>query len=211
MLKKYKHIAFDLDGTLVHTLPEYRHKIVPEVVSQLGGTVDNIRSVDKFWFEAGRDTTIQNEFHIEPDRFWQLFRTMDSTEKRSAHTQAYADVEKTFHKLKDSGKIISIITGAPHYIAKMEIEKLNGAPHDFYLSIFDNNFAEKPDPESFFHVLKKLNVNPAETVYIGNSNEDAYYAKNAGVDFIYLERQKHDFNLKDYSIEIIHSLDELFL
>ena len=55
MLKKYKHIAFDLDGTLVHTVPEYRYKIVPEVVSQLGGTIDSVHSIDKFWFEGGRD------------------------------------------------------------------------------------------------------------------------------------------------------------
>ena len=92
----------------------------------------------------------------------------------------------------------------------MEIEKLNGAPHDFYLSIFDNGFGGKPNPESLFHVLKKLNMGLDETVYIGNSSEDAYYAKNAGVDFIYLERKEHEFDLKDYAIATINSLDELF-
>jgi len=209
MLRKYKHISFDLDGTLVHTVPEYRHKIVREVVNQLGGIIDNIQSIDKLWFEPDRNTTIQNEFHVNPDEFWNLFRTMDSPEKRSAHTHAYDDAERTFHKLKTADKIISIITGAPHYIAQMEIGKLNGAPHDFYLSLCDK-FSDKPNPESLLHVLEKLSIDPNETVYIGNSSEDAYYAKNAGVDFIYLERKKHDFDLKDYAVAIIHSLDELF-
>ena len=210
MLRKYKHISFDLDGTLVHTIPEYRHRIVPEVVKQLGGTIDDVRSIDKFWFETDRSTTIQNEFHIKPEKFWDLFRIMDSPEKRSAHTRSYDDAERTFHKLKNSNKTISIITGSPHHIAEMEIKKMNGAPHDFYLSIFDNKFAEKPNPESLLHVLKKLNIDPNETVYIGNSSEDAHYAKNAGVDFIYLERKEHNFDLKDYAVAIIHSLDELF-
>lgn len=33
ILQEYKHISFDLDGTLVHTLAAYRHKIVPDVVN----------------------------------------------------------------------------------------------------------------------------------------------------------------------------------
>jgi phosphoglycolate phosphatase len=211
MLKKYKHIAFDLDGTLVHTVSEYRHKVVPEVVARLGGTISSPHAVDRFWFEAGRDKIIRNEFSLEPEKFWKLFRTIDAPEKRAAHTHAYDDAERTLRKLKDSDKIISIITGAPHFIAQMEIAKLNGAPHDFYFSITDNKeFIEKPDPKSFLYVLQKLSLNPSETVYVGNSNEDAQYAKNAGVDFIYLERKEHEFDLKNYAITTINSLDELF-
>ena len=46
--------------------------------------------------------------------------------------------------------------------------------------------------------------------YIGNSNEDAYYSKNAGVEFIYLERKEHEFDLKDYAITTIQTLEDLF-
>lgn len=210
MLKKYKHISFDLDGTLVHTIPEYRHKIVPEVVSQLGGTIKDVLLIDRFWFEPDRNKLIQDEFGIQPDKFWELFRIMDHSENRSANTRAYDDAERTLRKLKNDNKTISIITGSPHHIAEMEIKKMNGAPHDFYLSILDKKFIEKPDPNSLDYVLKKLSINPNETVYIGNSSEDAYYAKNAGVDFIYLERKEHNFDLKDYAVAIINSLDELF-
>ena len=76
--------------------------------------------------------------------------------------------------------------------------------------LWGGGYKEKPDPKSFYFVLKKLAVDQEETLYIGNSNEDAYYAKNAGVDFIYLERKEHKFDLKDYAITTIHSLDELF-
>lgn len=211
MLKKYKHISFDLDGTLVHTIPEYRHKIVPEIVAQLGGIIKEPKSVDRFWFESGRNKIIQNEFGLQPEKFWDLFRIVDSAEKRAAHTHAYEDSERTLHQLKKIGKKISILTGAPHHIAEMEIKKLNGAPYDFYLSILDNDFTEKPDSKSFNHALDKLGMKPSETIYIGNSNEDAYYAKNAGVDFIYLERKEHKFDLKDYAIATINKLDELFV
>jgi phosphoglycolate phosphatase len=210
MIERYRHISFDLDGTLVHTVPEYRHKIVPEIVETLKGSIKEDRSIDKFWFESGRDKIIKNEFNLEPGIFWKLFREIDTPEKRSKHTTAYPEAEKAIKKIKESGKIVSIITGAPAWIAEMEIEKLNDIGHDYYLSIHGGGFKSKPDPKSFFYVLDKLSLKPKETLYIGNSNEDAYYAKSAGVDFLYLERKEHKFDLSDYSIGKIHSLDELF-
>lgn len=210
MLTKYKHISFDLDGTLVHTIPEYRHKIVPIVVEQLGGNIKDEFAIDRFWFEAGRDEIIKNSFNTDPVKFWELFRKIDSPEERSTHTKPYDDSEITLRRLKEMGKVISIITGAPHYVAQVEIEKFNGAPHDFYLSITEHKFNEKPCPKSFYYVLEQLAIHPHETLYVGNSNEDAYYAKNASVDFLYLERKEHQFDLKDYAIATIHSLDELF-
>lgn len=209
-LDKYRHIAFDLDGTLVHTVPEYRHRVVPMVVSALGGTVRDTRAVDRFWFESGRDEIIKNEFGLAPAAFWTLFRATDSAAERTLATVAYADAERALRRLKEMDKVISIITGAPHWIARMEIAKLNGAPHDFYLSITSSKFSEKPNPTSLYYALGELAVEPRETLYIGNSNEDAYYAKNAGVDFMYLERKEHQFDLKDYAVSTIRSLDELF-
>ena len=210
MLEKYKHISFDLDGTLVHTMPEYRHKIVPEVVKELGGVIQNKFSIDKFWFESGRDEVVKNDFKLEPLLFWKLFHKKDSAASRSQHTRAYEDAEAALRRIKEMGKLVSIITGAPDWIFRMEIQKLNGAPCDLYLSIHHEKFNPKPDPESFFHALKKLTIQPNETVYVGNSNEDAYFAKNAGVDFIYLERKEHQFDLRDHAITTIHSLSELF-
>lgn len=210
VLERYKHISFDLDGTLVHTTPEYRHRVVPAVVRELGGVVKEKHHIDHFWFEPGRDTTIREYFNLEPERFWKLFHKMDAPEERSLHTRAYDDAEPAIRGLKSSGKIVSIITGSPDWIAQMEIGKLNNAPYDFYLAISYGGFDQKPDPKSFHFVLDKLKTSPKETLYIGNSNEDAYFAKNAGVDFLYLERKEHPFDLKDYAIGTIHSLEEMF-
>ncbi|MEK9148083.1 MAG: HAD-IA family hydrolase [Patescibacteria group bacterium] len=211
MLARYRHISFDLDGTLVHTVPEYRYAIVPKVVHELGGAIKEERAIDRFWFEASRDEVIRREFKVEPASFWHLFRILDTSEQRSRHTRAYDDAELTLRKLKAMGKITSVITGAPHWIADMEVQKLNGAPLDMHFSITDSQFNGKPDPASFHFILKKLNVSPRETLYVGNSNEDAYYARNAGADFLYLQRKEHQFNLRDYAVGTIDSLDHLFM
>ena len=210
MIKRYKHISFDLDGTLVYTLPEYRNKVVSGTVKELGGKVKSDNSVNRFWFETGRNRIIKNEFNLDPSVFWPVFRRNDKAEERSRFTNAYQDVESGFKKLKKHNKFISIITGAPDRVADFEIKKLNGVPYDFYLSIFDKGYKEKPDPESFHFVLEKMKIKPRETLYIGNSNEDALYAKNTGADFVHLERGEHILDLKEHSLAVINSLDELF-
>jgi HAD superfamily hydrolase (TIGR01549 family) len=210
MIKKYKHISFDLDGTLVHTLPEYRYRVIPAVIEAIGGKVPKKRDIDRFWFENARDEIICNDFGVEPAAFWEHFRVMDDPAERSLHTDAYPDSEKAIREIKKRGKKISIITNAPHNIAEFEIKKLNGIPLDYYLSIYDKGFKGKPSPEAFHFVLGELGVKPRETIYIGNSHEDGYFAKNAGVDFIYLERRQHEFDSKDWVARTIHSLEELF-
>jgi len=69
---------------------------------------------------------------------------------------------------------------------------------------------KKPNPAGFLFVLENLKMKPKNTVYIGNSSEDAYFAQKTGADFIYLERKEHEFNLEKEAIATIQSLDELF-
>lgn len=209
MLRKYRHISFDLDGTLVHTVPEYPHKIISSVVSKLGGEIPGKHLINEFWFGAGRNEIIVNQFGLKIEDFWKIFDEIDTQQSRHNHTKAYNDSEPSLRKLKEMDKIISIITGAPEWIAEIEIKKLNGAPHDFYFSI-GRGETEKPNPESLLNALRKLGIAPQETVYIGNSNEDALYAKNAGVDFIYIDRGEHEFEIGNNAIATIKSLEELF-
>lgn len=209
-LSRYRHFSFDLDGTLVHTVPAYRYKIVPLVIQRAAGTVLlSHRAIDRFWFESGRDKIIAEEFGVHPDDFWFHFRALDTADERSSHTHAYPDSEAIIRHLKTQGKLVSIVTGAPQWIAEMEIAKMNGVPLDFFLSLAWNKFGHKPNPAGLQHTLETMNTDPAETVYIGNSNEDAQFAHNAGVDFIYLERKEHDFRQEDNAIATISSLTEL--
>jgi phosphoglycolate phosphatase-like HAD superfamily hydrolase len=197
LIDKYNHISFDLDGTLIHTTPEYIHKIVPAVVNKLGGKITDKYHIDRFWFEHNRDRMILGHFNVEPAAFWKVFWAADTTEKRIKYIKPYNDSERTIRKLKELGKLVSIITGAPKQLADLEIGKLNGAKIDLCLSL---NYTEepkaKPDPSGLNIVIDKIKSTKKETLYIGNSSEDALFAKNAGVDFVHIERNEHKFDLR---------------
>jgi len=212
LIDKYKHISFDLDGTLAHTAPEYRYKIVPATISQLGGSIKDKYHIDRFWFEHDRDNIIQECFNLDPEVFWAVFKKLDTAESRNPHARAYNDAEPAIRKLKEFGKTISIITGSPPWIAEMEISKLNGAPYNTQLSLgCSDEIKMKPEPHGLIYIMKKMSVMANETLYIGNSKEDAMFAKNAGVDFIHIERDEHPFDLKEYAVATITSLSELFV
>jgi len=52
LINNYTLLVFDLDGTLVHTTPEYRYFIVPKVLEKMGKDTAKISlgEIDKFWF-----------------------------------------------------------------------------------------------------------------------------------------------------------------
>lgn len=210
LLEKYAHYSFDLDGTLVVTTKKYRCNLLKKVVEKLGGEIKSAHIIDKFWFDARREEVIKKEFKVDVEKFWEFFVKWDIPEERSKHTFPYRDAEPALKKLKNAGKITSVITGSPHAVAQMEIKKLNGVSCDFYLPLHGSVFNPKPDPASLRFVIRKTSTLTKNTLYIGNSNDDAYYAKNAGVSFVYLERKEYVFNLESYAIAKISSLEELF-
>ena len=120
-----------------------------------------------------------------------LFRS--KLEERAKFTHVYDDVWESLKKLKKMGKILAITTGAPKKLAEMEIGLLPENLFTKITAITSTRYKSKPHPESLLGCLKFCKIKPQDAVYIGNSNEDAKYAKAANVDFIYLERREHEF------------------
>jgi FMN phosphatase YigB (HAD superfamily) len=84
MIKKYKHISFDLDETLVHTLPEYRYELGGEVVDKLGGKpIEDLRAIDQFWLEADRDEIIKKRLVLLRKNFGIFLRKQTCRKKDS--------------------------------------------------------------------------------------------------------------------------------
>lgn len=209
MIDHYKHISFDLDGTLVHTAAVYRHEIIPPLIERLGGTLRSRDAINRFWFEGNRAAIIQEEFGLDPKTFWSAFHEIDVPEARGAHTNAYEDSHRVLGALKELGKTVSIITGASTPLAEIEINKLPREHVDFYTTTWSAGFPHKPEPDSMIHTLEKLGMRPEETIYIGNSDEDAAFAKRAGVDFILIDRSEHVMPPMDPHPKTIASLLEL--
>jgi phosphoglycolate phosphatase len=65
------------------------------------------------------------------------------------------------------------------------ILRLNGLDTSFSVIVGADDVANgKPDPEGILLAIRKLGVDPASAVYVGDHCVDAMAAKNAGVPFV---------------------------
>src|SRR3989338_4086879 len=108
---KYESVIFDLDGTLVHSLPEHRYTLVGKVLREFGvkGTDEDI---DRFWFEGCRDKIVTDSFGVPLENFWHVYKKYDTIGLREKLTKPYTDVD-FIQEIKKAGLKVGIVTGAP--------------------------------------------------------------------------------------------------
>ena len=203
----YKAVIFDLDGTLVHTTPEYRYQIVGQTLKDLGTTSSDY-NIDRFWFESRRDSIIKEHFGLEPELFWKNYYTHDTIELRKQFTKLYDDVD-FIQELRQNSYKTGIVTGAPVHIAFLEIGMLGKENFDAVIIAHTlNGIKPKPHPHGLEECLNLLGVQKNEAIYVGNADEDVATARNAQVFDVLLVRGEHEFPDINPSLRI-HSLYDL--
>ena len=186
-----KALIFDLDGTLVYTLPSFKYEVMVKTLSELGMNVFRKDEIDEFWYGTDRDKIIEKYFRVEPQRFWEIFSKYNKPERRVEYTEVYEDVH-VLRSLKEKYKLkLGIITSNPYPIAKKEVELLEREGIEFDSIVTPNYPEEKPKPNAKLveRCLKELGVEKKDVLLVGNGEEDWLLAKNAGIAFILIERE----------------------
>lgn len=186
----YEGIMFDLDGTLVHTEPEYRYTLVGQTLHTFDRTATEFE-IDTFWFRGGRDKFVRNVFGVDVDKFWARFRELDTVEIRAQHTKLYDDIS-FLQELRDHGKKVGIVTAAPSHVAELELA-LIGDVDDVVLASESNGILPKPSPDGIYKCLDLLGLKTAP--FVGNSDEDVGAAEAAQVPDILIDRGEYDFGI----------------
>jgi phosphoglycolate phosphatase-like HAD superfamily hydrolase len=179
---------YDLDGTLVRSLPIHRYTVVGKTIKDLGG-LTSPAGIDRFWYETHRNTIIRVVFCVDPEDFWRIYRKHDQIEIRRQHTKPYEDIS-ALKEIKKQGIVQGIVTGAPPHIASLKLDML---PKGVFGSIvIANGLVEgmrvKPDPMGIELCMKELGLDKSETEYVGNGEEDILAARNAGVGEVLIDR-----------------------
>jgi phosphoglycolate phosphatase len=97
------------------------------------------------------------------------------------HTRLYPDVEAGLIALRDAGLALACVTNKPHRFATQLLE------HHGLLRYFgvvlggDSVAAKKPDPLPMLTACQALGVSPQEAVAIGDSQNDAFAGRAAGM------------------------------
>lgn len=183
MKKKYKLIIFDLDGTLIDSMP-YHFKAFKKTLTENGVNI--------------KDATLRKFMGVSTKEIFQEIKkkhnfpgtVKDVREERRYHyfkslknkNIIFPGIEKTLKELKKEYKL-AIATGSSRVTARYSTNKNFQELFDVIITLNDVKKG-KPSPDQILLAAKKTKTKLSECLMVGDSIYDLISAKRAGVDSV---------------------------
>jgi pyrophosphatase PpaX len=171
-------VLFDLDGTLVDT--------VPFILAAVRHTFEEQprRPTDAEWI-AGIGTPLRTQllqFAASPEQAEQLFERYRAywIEHHDAATALFPGAAETVRALKAAGHPIGVVTAKIEAGAERTLRHVGLRDQVDLIVAADTVEKSKPDPMPVRHALEQLDRAPAEAVMIGDSPHDLAAGRGAG-------------------------------
>ena len=181
----YKAVLFDLDGTLLDTLDDLTAS-VNYAMGQMNWPPRDKKEVRRFLGNGiKRLMELCSPSGISLEEFDKAFKLFKShyDEHNQDTTKPYDGVIELMEKLKQHDIKMAIVSNKVASAVAMLWEKyFNGLAQ---IAIGDEpGLDRKPAPDSCELALKRLGIEKADAVYVGDSEVDIATAKNTGVNCI---------------------------
>lgn len=185
-LANIRGVIIDLDGTMVHTAPDFQVAI-NLMRDEFNLAPLSIETVIEF-VGKGSEHLIQNILHVGFDeetakKYFEL-----ALERYQHHyfningnfSHVYAGVVEGLSKMREMGLRLACVTNKPHRFAVTLLEKTG--LYDYFEIIYggDSFARKKPDPLPMLTVCRDFSLEPAQVLAIGDSSNDAQAARAAG-------------------------------
>lgn len=190
MLTDVNAVLFDLDGTLVNTIPLifecYRHTLethlpgleIPRrvIIGNLGRSLDDI--LRDFAAAGGApDPDALSREMLETYRSFQR-------DHLDALIQPYDGMRETLAGLRERGVTLGLVTSKVEWAARLSYQRY-GLGEFLSVRVFhDDTALHKPDPEPLLFAAAKAGLLPARTAYVGDSVHDMAAGRAAGMKTI---------------------------
>lgn len=174
---KFRAVIFDLDGTLLDTIPLIRQTFI-KVFHDLSIPWGNGEVLKTIGLPLREVAEVYAPERVE--EFMSLYAEFQSTRYREL-TRVFPGTIETLGALKINGYRTAVVTSKrrPPALAGMSLTGI-----DRYIEVavtVDDVSRPKPDPESVVRALDLLNTSPRDSLYVGDSWYDIQAGKQAGV------------------------------
>ncbi len=187
MLTRVDAVLFDLDGTLVDTIPLilacYQHTLATHVpgydpgrkaiIANLGRSLDDI--LFDFAAAAGAaDPAAESRAMLATYRAFQR-------EHLNRLIRPYEGMREALEGLRARGVTVGVVTSKVEWAARETYEHY-GLGEFLSIAVFhDDTERHKPDPQPLLHAAAKGGLDVARTVYVGDAVHDMAAGKAAGM------------------------------
>lgn len=205
-ISKFKYVIFDFDMTLVDTEPGsiYSYK---KAIQKAGGEFSEnhigiymSEFLDKTYERITNPLISESEFEEE---FY-----VHSHKKMAVMSRLFPEVKCVLEELSKS-HLLAIVTNKDSFCVNQIIEyhKIDSNLFRCIISC-DEVSKRKPDPQGLELCMKALGARPSECVYVGDSNNDLIFARNANVKGIRVVRNQDCSQNDDFVCDLTALLVE---
>ncbi len=172
-----KLVIFDLDQTLINTLPRF-HRVFNETLTHFGE-----REVDWDTFIKDYSNDVLNRhFNVSAEEFWKYF--LSNYVHRDDEDRVIDGAVEVLKYLKDEGKYIVITTGriVPVETVREELKKFGLLEFvDRIYTRYDHYEDGKRRTEIIRNAMKEFKASEKETVFVGDYWPDMISGREVGV------------------------------
>ncbi|WP_417614124.1 phosphoglycolate phosphatase [Oceanisphaera sp.] len=186
-LSQVQLIQFDLDGTLIDSVPQLGQAVNQMLVESGHPPADE--QLVRHWVGNGADMLVQRALThalgrgpnaAEQQAARQLFDA--AYEGVATHeTVLYPGATDTIRQLYQAGKTLALVTNKPYRFVP-GILAATGLDEYFSLVLGGDSLEQKkPHPAPLLHVCTTLDIAPTNSIMVGDSENDVLSAKAAGM------------------------------
>ncbi|RMV81193.1 Phosphoglycolate phosphatase [Pseudomonas amygdali pv. sesami] len=182
-----KLIMFDLDGTLVDSVPDLA-VAVDTMLAELGRPIAGLESV-RAWVGNGAPALVRRALanHLDhsgvddelAEQGLEIF--MRAYAQKHEFTVVYPGVRETLKWLQKMGVEMALITNKPERFVAPLLDEMKLGRFFRWIIGGDTMPQKKPDPAALFFVMKMAGVPASQALFVGDSRSDVQAAKAAGV------------------------------
>ena len=176
-----KYAIFDIDGTLVDSMPIWNNMCI-DILDKYGVSYpDNILDIitplgmkqgAKYLIKLGLNLTVDEIIQIELDYVLKQYRESVPLKK---------GVKKYLELLKGGGTKMCVLTASPHDLIDPCLKRLGIWEYFEYIVSAEDIGVSKSDTRAFEILLEKLGSEPRETVVFDDNFSALKAAKRAGL------------------------------
>lgn len=176
---KYKHIVFDVDGTLLDTDLAVLHSLQDTITHYLNEYI----SMDELHFALGipGEVTLLKlgmEDVESANKFWN-----DKMQEYIQHVKLFDGINEMLESLHEKGLKLGIVTSKTREEYETDFVPHGVARYFDTVICVEDASKPKPNPEPLLAYLQKNNLSADEVIYIGDTEYDSQCAYSAGIDF----------------------------
>lgn len=180
----YKNLIFDLDGTLLDTLPDIRYAI-NLALEECGYDYSFSLADTHYLIGNGADTLVkralkENSEDMEAFSALKKVYMRNYAEYQNVHTKPFNGLVPVLEFLKERGINLFVVTNKPDALAHVVVKAHFGKLFTSVMGHSEGN-PVKPDPYLLNLLFSEFDLKKEDCLFIGDSEVDVDTAKNGGL------------------------------